>query len=119
MNNILKNVVVNTEETLGDRLLLLGVRPFASYREGVKGEQEGLTFTVLSEKMNFEKVDVKVAILKPTFEFKGTPIPVEFEGLEGKLWQDWSNKGAVRLSLTATDIRVKIKDKRIKLSEDK
>ena len=115
-NNIIKNIVVDVESTLGKKLLLLDVRPYASYHEGVKGEQEGLTFTVLSEEMNFEKVEVKVAgILKPPFDFNGTPIPVEFDGLEGKLWQDWSNKGAVKLSLTATDIRVK--EKRLKLSE--
>lgn len=43
MDNILKNLVINVEETVGNRLLLLGVRPYASYKEGVKGEQEGLT----------------------------------------------------------------------------
>lgn len=116
MNSIIKNIIVDVEATLGKKLLLLDIRPLASYHEGVKGNQEGLTFTVLSEKMNFEKVDVKVSgILKPPFEFRGTPVPVEFDGLEGKLWQDWGNKGAIRLSLTATDIRVK--EKRMKLGE--
>lgn len=115
-NNIIKNIVIDVEATLGKKLLLLDIRPYARYLEGIKGEQEGLTFTVLSERMSFEKIDVKVSgILKPPFEFNGTPIPVELDGLEGKLWQDWGNKGAVRLSLTATDIRVK--EKRMKLSE--
>ena len=116
-NSIIKNIVVDVEATLGKKLLLLDVRPYASYHEGVKGEQEGLTFTVLSEKMSFEKVDIKVAgILKPPFEFRETPVAVEFDGLEGKLWQDWGNKGAIRLSLTAANIREK-DNKRIKLSE--
>ena len=115
-NNIIKNIVIDVEATLGKKLLLLDIRPYARYLGGIKGEQQGLTFTVLSEKMNFEKVDVKVSgILKPPFEFNSTPVPVEFDGLEGKLWQDWGNKGAVRLSLTATDIR--LKEKRMKLSE--
>ena len=106
MKNILNSIVINANETLGKKLLLLDIRPYASYKEGIRGEQEGLTFTVLSEQMNYEKVDVKVAgILNPPFDFDGTPTPVGFEGLECKLWQDWSNKGAVRLSLTAKSIR--------------
>lgn len=119
MSNILKSIVIDAERTVGNKLLLLNVRPYASYNEGVKGEQEGLTFTILSEKMNFEKVDIKISgILKPPFEFNGTPLPVEFENLEGKLWQDWSNKGAVKLSLSATAIRPR-DSKRIKIGEDK
>jgi len=118
MSNILKSIVIDAERTVGNKLLLLNVRPYASYNEGVKGEQEGLTFTVLSEKMDFEKVDIKISgILKPPFEFNGAPLPVEFEGLEAKLWQNWSEKGAVKLSLTATGINVK--EKRIKLGEEK
>ena len=119
MSNILKSIVINAEETVGNKLLLLDVRPYASYKEGVKGEQEGLTFTVLSEKMNFEKVDVIISgILKPSFEFNGTPLPVEFDGLTAKLWQDWGNKGTVKLSLSATGIRLR-DGKRIKIGDDK
>jgi len=119
MSNILKSIVIDTERTVGNKLLLLNVRPYASYNEGVKGEQEGLTFTILSEKMNFEKVDIKISgILKPPFDFDGTPLQVDFDGLEGKLWQDWSNKGAVKLSLSATAIRPR-DSKRLKLGEDK
>lgn len=119
MSNILKSIVIDAERTVGNKLLLLDVRPYASYNEGVRGEQEGLTFTVLSEKMNFEKVDVKISgILKPPFEFNGTPLPVEFDGLESKLWQDWSNKGTVRLSLSASAIRLKDRT-HIKIGGDK
>ena len=106
MNSIIKNIVVDVKATLGSKLLLLEVRPYASYTEGVKGSQEGLRCTVLSETMGFEKIDIKVPILNLPFTFdSSTPTPVAFEGLEAKLWQDWSNKGAVRLSLTATGIR--------------
>lgn len=118
MSNILKSIVIDAERTVGNKLLLLNVRPYASYNEGVKGEQEGLTFTVLSEKMDFEKVDIKISgILKPPFEFNGAPLPVEFDGLTAKLWQDWSNKGAVKLSLSATSIRLR-DSKRVKLGEN-
>lgn len=118
-NNIVKHLVIDVEKTIGNRLLLLDVRPYAGYKEGIKGEQEGLAFNCLSERMNYEKLDIKVSgILQPPFEFDGTPIPVEFEGLEAKVWQDWNNKGEVRLSVTAKGIR-QLAGKQIRLGGDK
>lgn len=118
-NNILKHLVIDISETIGDKLLLLNVRPYAGYKEGVKGEQEGLTFNCLSERLDFEKVDIKVAgLLKPPFEFDGNPVPVAFDGLDGKVWQDWSNKGEVKLSITAKEVRL-LSEKRIKIGGDK
>ena len=117
MNNLLKHVVIDANATVGSRLLLLGIRPHVLYNEGVRGEQDGLTFNCLSEQMAFEKIDVKIeGVLKPPFGFDGNPTLVEFEGLEGKLWQDWGNKGAVRLSLSAKSIKLAGNgNKRIKL----
>ncbi len=118
-NNILKHLVIDISASIGDKLLLLGVRPYAGYKEGVKGEQEGLTFNCLSERLDFEKVDIKVAgLLQPPFEFDGTPVSVAFDGLEGKVWQDWNNKGEVKLSITASSIRP-LSEKRIKIGGDK
>lgn len=118
-NNIVKHLVIDIERTVGNKLLLLGVRPYAGYKEGVKGEQEGLTFNCLSETMDYEKIDIKVAgLMQPPFEFGGTPIPVEFEGLEAKVWQDWNNKGEVKLSVTAKAIKP-LATKQIKLEGDK
>lgn len=118
-NNIVKHLTVDVEKTIGSKLLLLGVRPYAGYKEGVKGEQEGLTFNCLSETMDYEKIDIKVAgLIQPPFEFSGTPVSVEFEGLEAKVWQDWSNKGEVKLSITAKGIRP-LGAKQIKIGGDK
>lgn len=117
-NNILKHLVIDISEMVGDKLLLLSVRPYASYKEGVKGEQEGLTFNCLSERLDFEKVDIKIAgLLKSPFEFDGNPVHVAFDGLEGKVWQDWGNKGEVKLSITAKEIRP-LTQKRIKIGGD-
>lgn len=114
-NNITKHLVIDVKNTIGDKLLLLSVRPYAGYKEGVKGEQEGLTFNCLSETMDYEKIDIKIAgLLQPPFEFDGTPIPVEFEGLEAKCWQDWNNKGEVKLSITAKAIKP-LASKQVKL----
>lgn len=119
MSNILNKVKINAEETLGDKLLLLEIRPYASYKEGIRGENEGLVYNCLSEALGFEKIDVKVAgSLTPPFEFEGTPVPVIFENVSIKLWQDWSNKGAVKLSVSATAIRPR-DSKRIKIGDDK
>lgn len=118
--NILKHLVINAEKTIGNKLLLLGVRSYAGYKEGVKGEQEGLVFNCLSEIMEFEKVDVKIqGLLQPPFEFDGAPIPVEFDGLEAKVWQDWGNKGEVKLSITAKGIRPIDSGKHIRLGGNK
>lgn len=122
MANIVKHLVIDVEKTVGNKLLLLGVRPYAGYKEGVKGEQEGLTFNCLSETMDFEKIDIKVAgLMQPPFEFDGTPVPVVFEGLELKAWQDWGNKGEVKLSITAKNVRPLADGggKQIKLGSDK
>lgn len=119
MDNRTKHLVIDVEKTIGDKLLMLGVRSYAKYKEGVKGEQEGLTFNCLSETMGYEKIDIKIAgLLQPPFEFDGTPIPVEFEGLEAKVWQDWNNKGEVKLSITAKAIKP-LASKQIKLGGDK
>lgn len=120
MDNILRNLVIDVDATIGDKLLLLGVRPYAGYREGVKGQQEGLTFNCLSETMNYNKIDVKIAgLMKPPFEFDGTPIPVKFEELSGKIWQDWGNKGEVKLSITAKSIKPIETKAQIKISGGK
>jgi len=106
MSNILKCLAIDMKQTIGETLLLLGIRPYMSYKEGIRGDQEGLTFTVLSETLGYEKVDVKISgLLEVPFPFDGNPVPVTFEGLEGKLWQDWSAKGEVKLSLSAKGIK--------------
>lgn len=118
-NEELKNIVVDATKTVGDKLLLLSVKPLLKYVEGIRGEQEGITCNCLSEKMNFNKVNIKLlGLLELPFEFNNTPVLVEFEGLEGRLWQDWNNKGEVKLSLSADGIKLAT-DKRIKLNGDK
>ncbi len=119
MASIVKHLVIDAEKTIGNKLLLLGVRPYAGYKEGIKGEQEGLTFNCLSETMDYEKIDIKIAgLLQPPFEFAGAPIPVEFEGLEAKVWQDWNNKADVKLSIIAKEVKP-LASKQIKLGGDK
>lgn len=118
-NNLIKYLVIDAKQTLGERNLLLEARPYAGYKEGIKGEQEGITVTCLSETMGYEKVDIKIAgLMELPVAFDGTPIPVEFEGLEAKVWQDWNNKGTVKLSMTAKGIKT-LGGKQIKIGGEK
>ncbi|MBR1641622.1 MAG: hypothetical protein IJ683_04780 [Butyrivibrio sp.] len=117
-NSILKYVVVDAIKTAGIKMMMLECRPHYPFVEGIRGEQDGIVVTGLSEKMGYEKADIKIlGLSKLPFDFDGTPTPVEFEDLEGKLWQDWNNKGAVKLSLSAKGVKL-AGNKRIKLGGD-
>lgn len=118
-NNIVKYLVIDGERTIGKNVLALEYYPDFIFNEGVKGGQKGLKFKCLSEAMNYEKVDIKIdGLMEPPFELNGTPVPVVFEGLEAKVWQDWSNKGELKLSITAKGIRP-LGTKQIKIGGDK
>ncbi len=117
----LKDLVFNVEKTLeGDILVVEPPKVYEGYREGIKIGPEGLSYTCLSVGLNYEKVIIKVAgSTQPPFNYNDTPVRVEFEGLEGKVWQDFNNKGEIKLSVTAKSIRP-FTEKRIKMNmEDK
>lgn len=102
----LSNLVIDVPKTLeGDIFLLEKPRVYENYEEGVKTGPAGLAYTCLCEGLNFEKQVVKVpGVIEPSFEYEGKPIRVTFDGIEGKAWQDFSNKGEIKLSLTAKKI---------------
>lgn len=114
----LTNLVFDVKMSIGEQLLLVEPpRSYSSYKEGIKTGAEGMCFVCLSEKLGYDKVSIKVpGILQSPFEFKGTPIAVKFEGLEGKVWQDWNNKGEIKLSVTAKDVRAVTEKTKIKIS---
>lgn len=117
----LRELVLDVEKTLaGDKLLVEQPKVYEGYKEGVKTGPEGLAFTCLIASLNYEKQVIKVAgSIQPPFEYCGVPIRVEFDSLEGKVWQDFNNKGEIKLSVTAKSVRA-ITEKRIKMNvEDK
>lgn len=117
-NSIVKHLVIDAEKTLGE-LVAVQSNPYNKYSEGIKGVQEGIKFSCLSKTLGYEKVEIKVAgLMNEPFPLDGTPVPVEFEGLEAKVWQDWRNGGEIKLSITAKAIRP-LAEKRIKLGGDK
>lgn len=95
----------------GEILLVDEPRVYETYEEGVKKGPGGIAYTCLCAGLNFEKQVIKIpGILTPQVEYNGTPLRVAFEGLEGKVWQDFSNHGEIKLSVTAKEI-VAVTDK--------
>lgn len=121
MSNILKLVKLDTEEMVkGGTILLIGKpRVFEKYEDGVKVGAGGLTYPCLFEGLEFEKMSVKIpGTIKPQVDYDDEPIQVTFQGLEGKLWQDFKNGGEVRLSLTAKGIAPFEEKQRLKVNKE-
>lgn len=114
----LSNLVIDIPKTLeGDILLLENPRVYENYEEGVKTGPAGLAYTCLCEGLNFEKQVVKIpGATEPPFEYEGKPIHVTFGGIEGKAWQDFSNKGEIKLSVTAKSITPLVEKPHIKMN---
>lgn len=115
-----KYIIVDAEKTIGNPVRVIGQHPTYSYQNNERGPQDGMKFTTLSEKAGFEQVDIKVlGMMTAPFEIPEdptNPLFVEFDGLEANVWQDWNDKGTVKLSVTAKGIRP-VTSKKIHLSE--
>lgn len=102
----LKDLYFDVEKTLeGELLLIEEPRVYENYAEGVKTGAAGKSYTCISAGLNFEKVTIKVpGFGEHQLEYAGNPMKVAFEGLEGKVWQDFNNKGEIKISVTATRV---------------
>lgn len=121
MANILKHIKIDMAGTLSSGMVLLIEKPrvYENYDEGVKTGPAGLAYHCLCEGLNFEKLTIKVpGSTVPQVEYNDEPIPVTFEGLDGKLWQDFKSGGAVRLSVTAKSIVPVGDSKRLKMNKE-
>lgn len=122
MANILKHIKLDMKSTLSSGMVLLIDKPrvYENYDEGVKTGPAGLAYHCLCEGQNFEKLTIKIpGSTVPQVEYEDEPVPVTFEGLEGKLWQNFKNNGEVGLSVTAKSIAPVGENKRLKMKEDK
>ena len=121
MANILKHIKLDMKSTLSSGTVLLIEKPrvYENYDEGVKTGPAGLAYHCLCEALNFEKITIKVpGSTVPQVEYVDEPISVSFEGLEGKLWQDFKNNGTVKLSVTAKSIAPVGDSKRLKMNKE-
>lgn len=120
MANILKHIKLDMKSTLesGTTLLIDKPRVYENYDEGVKQGPAGLAYLCLCEGLNFEKLTIKVpGSTVPQVEYEDEPVPVTFEGLEGKLWQDFRNGGEVKLSVTAKGV-TPVGEKHLKMNKE-
>lgn len=121
MANILKHIKIDMAGTLSSGTVLLIEKPrvYENYDEGVKTGPAGLAYHCLCEGLNFEKLTIKVpGSTVAQVEYNDEPIPVTFEGLEGRLWKDFKQGGEVRLSVTAKSIEPVGDSKRLKMNKE-
>lgn len=111
---ILSYLPINYNLLFPDGILLTEPpTPFYDFKDGIKGEQLGIKYTGVASNFNFREFVIKVrGELKPSIEYQGKPITVYFTGLTGTLYQDFKNRGEVKISLyadTVTTSKVTIK----------
>lgn len=112
MGNIkLDQLCVNWEETLGAPLLAVDMEESFSWASGKRTDQrDGYTLSVLCPKLKFEKVKIKLKVTEQPEIFSKNdeedgPVSVEFQGLGGKIYQDYTTK-EIRMSLFADGVKV-------------
>lgn len=118
----LKDLYFDVVRTLqGEILVVEEPRAYFNYEEGIKKEQAGMDYICLCEGLKYEKQSIKVpGIMASQIEYQGRPIRVTCEGLEGKVWQDFNNKGEIKLTITAKSIAPIVEKTRFKMNvEDK
>lgn len=111
---------INVDKVFDEGVSLIdNPRVYDEYREGVNVGPGGIVYPCLVKGLNYEKQNVKVpGNTVAVVEYNGNPVPLEFEGLKGKLWQDFNNHGEIKLSVTATAVKLPEKRK-ITINSDK
>lgn len=100
--NIL-NLVIDINKTFGNTLLLTNVRPAYKYDGGKRlNDIEGYRYEIVLTERKFEKVTVKVSGQCKFNVPIESPIRVEFDNLDVKLY--W-HAGTYDIAATASDIR--------------
>lgn len=82
-------------------------KPYYDYEEGVKKDTGGYAYDCLMPMADYNKIAVKISgELKPIIPYHGKPIPVVFEGVTGKAYQNFRKGGEIEVSITAEKISV-------------
>lgn len=106
----LKNLVIDGPATIGKDTKLVGISPSYVY-EGEKRSDtvDGWKLDVLCPALGFEKLTVKVEGATPLISedewVAGSALPILFDGLEIKAWQDFHTK-QIRVAASAKSARL-------------
>lgn len=105
----LSSIPLDLEKAVQGAMIVGDGKVYYDYEEGVKKDTGGYAYDVLAPMLEYTKILVKVpGELKSSIQYVGKPIPVIFEGISGRAYQDY-RKGTIELSVTAE--RISIADK--------
>ncbi|WP_457945414.1 hypothetical protein [Caproiciproducens sp. LBM24188] len=106
----LKNLVIDAPATIGKDIKLVGISPSYAYEGEKKTDTvEAFKLEVLCPALGYEKLTVKVEGATPLIPedewVAGSALPIFFDGLEIKAWQDFHTK-QIRVSASAKSARL-------------
>ncbi len=103
----LSSLPIDMPKVLQGVMLVGEGKPYNDYTEGVKQDTGGWAYDCLAPMLNYEKLTVKIpGELKPIIPYAGKPIPVIFEEVTGKVYQNFRKGGEIELSVMAEKISV-------------
>lgn len=107
MNTMKLSGLLIDNRCFGDTMLLNRVSPYYVYADNKKTDQvAGYKYTVILPAKGFQSLDVKIESAEPLVRIPAGAdyAPVEFTGLEVKLYYDFNNR--VQLSAKAAGVKL-------------
>lgn len=104
----LDNLVIDAEKSIGEQKFCVGMRAINAWVDNKKTDSvDSIAYDTLLPKCGFEKISIKikgsdVAPFLKDFQ-AGQSVPVQFQNLTIKAFQDWKTKG-IKISATADQI---------------
>lgn len=103
----LSSLPIDMPKVLQGAILVGDGKPYNDYKEGLRQDTGGHVYECISPMLDYEKIKVKIpGELKPIIPYAGKPIPVTFEGVTGKAYQNFRKGGEIELSIMAEKISV-------------
>ena len=99
------DVVIDAQASVGNKLLLTGVRPYYVYSGNQKSDKiSGYKYEIAMAERKFEKISVKIeGAQQVTLDDSCDYLPVRFENLQLKLY---FLSGSYHITATASNIHV-------------
>lgn len=111
-----RDLVLDTQKTLKNSMVVDEGKPCFKFENGKRGDQEGTTYNLLLPMMGYLKNPVKIiGEMVPSISFTGNPIPVTLVEPAISAYQDFRT-GEIKLTITATGI-APVSNKKIALQK--